>query len=278
METHVIKIDCPDQKGLVHKVSGAMFTQGLNIEDQGEFVDTETKHFFMRTEVTGKVDTHRLHEDISKVVPDGARVRIKQRAKKKIVVLVTKEWHCLAELLVQHKYANLNGNVLAVVGNHRDLEELTEQFSVPFHYVPHKDKAREAHEREVEDVLGLYQADYLVLAKYMRIISPDFISRYPDRIVNIHHSFLPAFVGAKPYHRAFNRGVKIIGASAHFTSEDLDEGPIIYQDVIPVSHTKSIQQMIQEGRNVEKTVLVNALRLVFEDRVFVHKNRTIIFD
>ena len=278
MGTHVILIDCPDQKGLIHEVSGVLYRHELNIDDQGEFVDGATNHFFMRTEVTGKVRAEKILEEIQSVLPDPANVYLRSRKEKKIALLVTKEWHCLGDLLQRHAYEDLNANIACVIGNHRELVELTTRYNVPFHYLPHDNRSRAEHEKEILEVLKTVEPEYLVLAKYMRILSADFIEAYPNRIINIHHSFLPAFIGAKPYHRAFERGVKIIGATAHFASVDLDEGPIISQDVIPVSHSKTVKQMIRAGRNVEKTVLANALQLVFEDRVFVHGNRTIIFD
>ena len=165
-----------------------------------------------------------------------------------------------------------------MISNRPDLGKLVERFEVPFHLIPHQDIDRNTHESQVIDVLGEYACDHVVLAKYMRILSADFVDRFAGRMVNIHHSFLPAFVGANPYGQAFQRGVKIIGATAHFVTNDLDEGPIIAQNVIPIDHTHSAADMAQAGRDVEKTVLARALKLVFEDRVFVSGNRTVIFD
>ncbi len=153
-----------------------------------------------------------------------------------------------------------------------------EQFGIPFHYISHQNLERTVHEDRVADVLAGYTPEYIVLAKYMRILSPKFVARYPDRMINIHHSFLPAFIGAKPYHQAHERGVKIIGATAHIVTDDLDTGPIIAQGVIPVNHTHTAAAMVQAGRDVEKIVLARAVKLVLEERVFLHGNRTIIFE
>ncbi|MFW5607605.1 MAG: formyltetrahydrofolate deformylase, partial [Campylobacter hyointestinalis] len=164
-----------------------------------------------------------------------------------------------------------------VVANHDTLKPLVEKFDIPFNLVSAENLSREEHENAVLEVLKKYKFDYMVLAKYMRILSPFFVSNFPKKIINIHHSFLPAFIGANPYKQAFERGVKIIGATAHFVTDDLDEGPIITQDVIRVNHEMTWKDMQRAGRNVEKVVLSNALDLVFDERVFVHENKTVIF-
>ncbi|HZV33868.1 MAG TPA: formyltetrahydrofolate deformylase, partial [Verrucomicrobiae bacterium] len=197
---------------------------------------------------------------------------------KRIVVLVSKEHHCLGDILVRHAFGELNAEVLAVIGNHAVLEPLVARFNLPFHHLSHEMLSRTEHEAELLKIISRLNPDYLVLAKYMRVLSPEFVNRFPARIVNIHHSFLPAFAGAKPYQQAFERGVKVIGASAHFVTEKLDEGPLIVQQVIPVDHTHTARDLSQAGRDVEQMVLARALRLVFEDRVFLCGNRTIIFD
>jgi formyltetrahydrofolate deformylase len=198
--------------------------------------------------------------------------------KKKIVILVTKEAHCIGDLLVRHEFGELNAEIQAVVGNYEILKPLTEKFDIPFHYVDHTEISREAHEAAMIRVIDGYAPDYLVLAKYMRVLTPGFVDHYTNRIVNIHHSFLPAFIGAKPYQQAYDRGVKIIGATAHFVNNNLDEGPIIAQNVINVDHSDSALDMANAGHDVEKIVLAKALKLVFEDKVFVNRNKTVIFD
>lgn len=276
-DSSIVLIDCPDEKGIVHKVTGVLYRHGLNVEYQGEFVDHRTNHFFMRTEVSGAAKPEEIISELRNETPPNANIQLIPHRKKRIVVFVTKEPHCIGDLLIRHDYGELHAEILAVIGNREDLGPLVEKFNIPFHHITHQDCSRSEHETKARKVLEIYNPDYLVLAKYMRILGEAFVSEYQNRIINIHHSFLPAFIGAKPYHRAFERGVKIIGATAHFVTKDLDEGSIIAQDVIPVNHSESITDMIRAGRNVEKIVLANALRLVFENRVFVHHNRTIIF-
>ena len=179
---------------------------------------------------------------------------------------------------MRHAHGELGADILAVVSNHTGLESLTTRFGVPFHHVPHADVSRHEHEAALERVLAPYAPDYLVLAKYMRVLTPDFVGRYAQRIINIHHSFLPAFVGSNPYRQAFERGVKIIGATAHFVTEQLDEGPIIAQAVVSIDHSYRLEEMTRAGRDVEKMVLAKALKLVFEERVFLNGSRTIVFD
>jgi formyltetrahydrofolate deformylase len=255
-----------------------LFRHGCNVLRNQEFVDVETARFFMRTEfspgLAGSVIDHELRE----ILPPEAHVRLAPAGKRRIVILVTKEHHCLGELLLQHAFGELGASILAVIGNHAELAPLTEQFGVPYHHVSHEGLARPDHEERIAEVVDSCAPDYLVLAKYMRVLSPSFLQRYPQRIINIHHSFLPAFVGSQPYRQAFERGVKIIGATAHYVTEVLDEGPIIAQNVIPVDHSYSPAKMAQAGRDVEKLVLARALRLVLEERVFLVGNRTVVFD
>jgi formyltetrahydrofolate deformylase len=272
----VLLIDCPDEPGLVYKIAGVLFAHGLNVIAQDEYVDPERRHFFIRTAFDGEYEAKYLLNGLTQALPQ-ANVRLSPGGRKKIVVFATREPHCLGDLLIRHDAGELRARIEAVVSNRTDLQALVAKFDIPFHYLNEDGLEREAHEGQVEEVLGRYDADFLVLAKYMRIFSPAFVSRRPARMINIHHSFLPAFVGANPYGQAYRRGVKIIGATAHFVTEDLDEGPIIAQDVVSVDHTHGPAEMARAGRDVEKTVLARALRLVFEDRIFVNGRRTIIF-
>jgi formyltetrahydrofolate deformylase len=193
-------------------------------------------------------------------------------------VCATREPHCLGELLLLDAVGDLPGRIVAVVSNHDLLHGLVQRFGVPFHHVSHEGVSREAHEAELARVIEGYAPHSIVLARYMRVLSERFVGRYPQRIINIHHSFLPAFAGASPYRQAHARGVKIIGATAHFVTAELDDGPIIAQDVIHVDHAYSPERMAQAGRDVEKLVLARAVRLVLEDRVFLHGRRTVVFD
>jgi formyltetrahydrofolate deformylase len=194
------------------------------------------------------------------------------------VVLATKEHHCLGELLLLNAFGELGASIQAVISNYDTLAPLAETFGVPFQHISHQGVTRPEHESLLAKAIESYEPDYLVLAKYMRILGPTLLERYPHRILNIHHSFLPAFAGAKPYRQAFERGVKLIGATAHFVTEVLDDGPIISQSVIPVDHNYSPARMAQAGRDIEKMVLARALRLVCEERVLLVGNRTIVFD
>ena len=278
MSAQVLLVECGDRPGLVHAITGVLFRRGLNVVGNEEFVDRDSARFFMRTEFDGEVDQTALVEEVRGQLPTGALVRISNLAPKRIVVLASKEHHCLADLLVRHEFGELNARILAVVSNHETLAPLVAKFGVAFHRVSHEGLAREAHEAELWAVIQRYDPEFLVLAKYMRVLTGGFVARFQSRIVNIHHSFLPAFAGARPYHQAFERGVKIIGATAHFVTETLDDGPIIAQQVIPVDHTHTPQDLAQAGRDGEQLALARALKLVFEDRVFLCGRRSVIFD
>lgn len=275
--TYHLLIESEDRMGLVYSISGVLYDFGLNIEQNNEFVDKEHKRFFMRTEFSGSIDEDLLLRSIKEKLPD-INIRLSTRRRKKVVIMVTKEAHCLGDLLIRSRYGELDMDVAAVVSNHNSLRDLVESFGIPYHHVPHQDLSREYHEHRVIDVINGYAPEYLVLAKYMRILSPGFVREFSSRIVNIHHSFLPAFIGASPYRQAYDRGVKIIGATAHFVNDELDDGPIITQSVMPVNHTYSAADMAQAGRDVEKQVLARALGLVFDDRVFIFGRKTIIFE
>jgi formyltetrahydrofolate deformylase len=278
MTKNIVLIDCSDEQGLVHKITGVFYHNHLSVVSNHEFVETENSRFFMRSEVEGDVDESRILNGLKGILPEDANIRIAPKAKKNIVILVTKEHHCIGELLIRNQFDELNANILAVIGNHDTLSDLVGRFDIPFHFVTHEGLSREAHEDAILNKIYSYMPDYVVLAKYMRILSDGFVGNYPNRIVNIHHSFLPAFIGANPYRQAYERGVKIIGATAHFVNGNLDEGPIIMQDVMTVNHSQSSVEMAQAGRDGEKIVLAKALKLVFDDSVFVSGNKTIIFE
>lgn len=274
----VLHIDCPDEKGLIFKITQVLYDHDLNILNNQEFVDSTTRHFVMRTVFEGKEPPRGLIKDLEYALPGSANIRKTDIGQRSLVVMATKEPHCLGDLLLRHSYGEIPGTIKAVVSNHKNLEHLVEAFDIPFISISHENLARKDHEKKILETLSDFKPDYIVLAKYMRIFSPDFVARYKNRIINIHHSFLPAFAGANPYKQAFERGVKIIGATAHFVTSELDEGPIIGQAVLPVNHSYTAEQMANAGRDVEKTVLAKAVKMVLEDRVFIHGNRTIIFD
>lgn len=278
MSTQVLLVECADQRGLVHAVTGVLLQHGVNVVGNQEFVERGAARFFMRTEFDGAVESGRIEAEVREVLPPGASVRLSDLKPKRIVVLASKEHHCLGDILIRHAFSELNAQVLGVFSNHPVLEPLVARFNLPFYFIGHDALTREAHEAQMLAAMERLQPDYLVLAKYMRVLTPEFVRRFPARILNIHHSFLPAFAGARPYQQAFDRGVKVIGATAHFVTEKLDEGPIVVQQVIPVDHTHTAHDLSQAGRDVEQMVLARALRLVFEDRVFLCGRRTVIFD
>ncbi len=272
-----VLIDCNDEKGLVYKISKVFYDRDLNIENNREFVDREQRRFFMRTVVTGDFNKNRLRDALKEVIPKSANLRVIEPKRKSIIILATKESHALGDILIRHEAGELDADIKAIIANHNTLQGLVERFNIPFFHITANGKSREEHEDEVKKVINRYRFDYIVLAKYMRILTSNFVSDYANKIINIHHSFLPAFIGANPYKQAYKRGVKIIGATAHFVTDDLDEGPIIAQDVIPINHRFEWQDMQKAGRDVEKIVLSRALNLVLNDRVFLNGNRTIIF-
>ena len=278
MTKNLILIECKDSVGLVALISGILAKHQLNITAMREFVDEKTERFFTRIECQGSLtNDQELQNELISNLPANSTIRINPKQEKSLAILVTKEYHCLGDTLTRHFFNTLNANVRCVIGNYTILEKFTEKFDIPFHYVSHEDKSHDEFESEILEILARYTPDYVVLSKFMRILSPRFVAAYAGRIINIHHSFLPAFIGANPYRQAHERGVKIIGATAHFVTNDLDEGPIITQKVIPVNHTFSAKDMMVAGKEIEKSVLSTALQLVLEDRVFVSGNRTILF-
>ncbi|TLU97918.1 formyltetrahydrofolate deformylase [Dyadobacter luticola] len=275
-QRNILLMDGPDHKGLIYQVTRILFEHNQNIIRNDEYV-SPSGYFFMRTEFEGDTDVNEVLKVLQTELPAGLNLRINPKKKKDIVLFVTKEHHCLGELLIRYAFDELDADILAVVSNYNTLQPLVGKFGIPFHFISHENKTREEHEALILKTLDIYQPEYLVLAKYMRIITPEFVRHFPNKIINIHHSFLPAFIGANPYRQAYDRGVKIIGATAHFVNNDLDEGPIIAQDVKSVDHRQTAADMATLGKDTEKAVLSKALKLVFNDRVFIHNNRTIIF-
>ena len=275
----LILIQCRDAVGLVATISNTVAHHGLNIVTMREYVDEAANRFYVRIVCAGMAeDNDLLTSDLTHALPEGAIVVVNPPQQKRLAILVTKEHHCLGDIIVRHFFNTLGAEVCCVVGNYDILRGFTERFDIPFHCVSHEGKSKETFEAELAETVATYQPDYLVLAKFMRILSPSFVNRYPGRIINIHHSFLPAFIGANPYKQAHARGVKLIGATAHFVTNDLDEGPIIAQDIKPVNHSYTVKDMVTAGKEVEKSVLSKALRMVIEDRVIITGNRTVVFE
>lgn len=275
-------IACPDQVGIVAAVSHFLFSQGANIVQSDQYsTHPENGCFFMRVEFD-VLDLEERYEELKERFQETATSfgmtwsLVEAKKRKRVAIFVSKEEHCLLELLWQWKSGMLHADIEMVISNHPDLREVVESFQIPFHHVPVSRERKQ--EVEAEQVALLQQnIDIIVLARYMQILSPRFLQEYPQRIINIHHSFLPAFVGAKPYEQAYQRGVKLIGATAHYVTEELDAGPIIEQDVQRVTHQNDTEELKQIGRQVERTVLARAVRWHLEDRVLVFQNKTIVF-
>lgn len=273
-----ILIQCTDRVGLVAGIANVLALENINIISMREHVDEEAKRFFVRLKLEQvHCNAETMKKALQKILPSDAEIQIAKEQAKRLVLLVTKEYHCLSDILVRNHFNTLGGQVKAVVGNHPHLGDICSRFEIPFHYVTHENRSKEAFESYMEETIRSYNPDWLVLAKFMRILSPEFVERYPNRIINIHHSFLPAFIGANPYKQAYERGVKIIGATAHFVNNQLDEGPIIAQQIIPVNHSFTVSDMVRAGKEIETAVLAQALQLVLEDRVMVYANKTVVF-
>ncbi|WP_068779990.1 formyltetrahydrofolate deformylase [Paenibacillus sp. GM2] len=276
-------ISCPDGPGIVATVSRFLYEHGANIVQSDQYtMDPEGGMFFMRIEF----DLDQLEDRIDSLKQDFAEIADKFQMewnifqlsrRKKLAIFVSKEDHCLVELLWQWQAGDLAADISMVVSNHPDMKEYVESFGIPYYHIPvTPETKREAEQKQLEIVNG--KVDLIVLARYMQIVSPALIQPYRNRIINIHHSFLPAFVGGKPYAQAYDRGVKIIGATGHYVTEELDGGPIIEQDVQRVSHRDDVAELKRIGRTIERVVLVRAVKWHIEDRILVHQNKTVVFN
>ena len=274
----IILIQCKDKVGLVAVIADVMAKNAVNIISMREHVDTVEGQFFLRLSTENFADAEVLFRELKHKLPEDAIINVNPQPEKKIVVMVTKEYHCLGDILMRNHFKTLGASVQVVIGNHATLSDICQRMGVPFVLVSHEQKTKEEFEAEIESYLMQYEYDYIVLAKFMQILTTEFVSKRPQSIVNIHHSFLPAFAGANPYKQAFVRGVKLIGATAHFVTDKLDEGPIIEQQIISVNHTYTPAMMVTAGKEIEKAVLAKALKMLFEDRVFVYKNKTVVFE
>lgn len=276
-------VSCPDGPGIVATVSRFLYEHGANIVQSDQYtMDPSGGMFFMRIEF----DLPNLSAAQSQLEQDFVAVAEQFRMewtisavsrKKKLAIFVSKEDHCLVELLWQWQAGDLDADISLVVSNHPDMKEYVESFGIPYHHIPVTADTKSEAERRQLEVIG-EEIDVIILARYMQIISPKFIEHYRNRIINIHHSFLPAFVGGKPYAQAYNRGVKIIGATAHYVTEELDGGPIIEQDVQRVSHGDDVNELKRIGRTIERVVLARAVKWHTEDRILVHENKTVVFN
>jgi formyltetrahydrofolate deformylase len=272
----IASLQCADQPGIVHAMTSAVLACGGNIIENQQFTDPTTNTFVMRTRFEtsqGQAAAEKsLSEGLAKYSPT---LHIRPSSERpRALVMVTTESHCLRDLLYLNELGELKVEIPLVISNHEDLRQLVESHGVKFMYLPGDKKTQEA---EITKQIELLKIDFVVLARYMQILSADFCDRMPGKIINIHHSFLPGFKGAKPYHQAHERGVKIIGASAHFVTSDLDEGPIIEQDVAHVTHIATPEELIAIGRDIERRVLAKAVKLYSEDKIFVVGKRTVVF-
>lgn len=275
-------ISCPDRVGIVAKVASFIAKQGGTIVEANHHTDAGNGWFFMRHEILASSLPAGLADFEAKFVPIAAEFDMTwfmsdSEKPKKIALFASKESHCLADLMYRWHEGDLPGEIVCVIANHEDLRSMVEWYKIPFHYVPVNPDSKAQAFAESERLVLDYQADVVVLARYMQILPPKMCRDYAGRVINIHHSFLPSFVGAKPYHQAYERGVKLIGATCHYVTEELDAGPIIEQDVIRVNHAHSIEEMRRQGRDVEKTALSRGLRFHLEDRVIIHGNKTVVF-
>jgi formyltetrahydrofolate deformylase len=275
-------VSCPDQPGIVASISKFLFDHGANIITSDQHTtDPEGGMFFMRVEFDLPDLEAREQEIVREFAPVASKYSMDWRISranqiKRVAIFVSKEDHCLVELLWQWRAGDLVADLVMVVSNHPDLQDIVEQWNIPFYHIPVTAETKADAERKQLELMK-DQVDLVVLARYMQILSPAFVDAYRHRIINIHHSFLPAFVGAKPYERAYERGVKIIGATSHYVTEDLDQGPIIEQDVQRVDHHYDIGGLKRVGRYVERTVLARAVNWHLEDRILVHGNKTVVF-
>ena len=283
----ILLISCPDRKGEVATIADFVFRHGGNILHADEHADEESGLFLMRVEFDPKdFDIDLSQKDLAdfsaQFSPIAEIFRMKWRLaqssqRPRMIILVSKYDHCLVDLLYRHKSGELACDIPLIISNHADNQTIADFYKIPYAMVPVTKDNKSAAEAKIQTLIDEQKPNFLVLARYMQILSNDFVNRYPQRIINIHHSFLPAFVGARPYHQAFERGVKLIGATSHYVTEVLDDGPIIEQDVVRVSHRDTVDDLIRKGRDLEKVVLSRAVRWHVENRVLVYGNKTVVF-
>jgi len=279
--TAVLLINCPDRKGLVAAVSSLLYRYGANIVHADQHQDHEAGLFFMRVEWA--LEEFELSAFRTEFQTMASELQMQWHLRlmsevPRIAVFVSQYLHCLADILYRQQAGELHCSIPLIVSNHRNGEPLAQFYGVEFHHVPVKPDGKQQAEAEQRRLLSANGIDLIVLARYMQILSPDFVEAYPARIINVHHSFLPAFMGARPYHAAFDRGVKLIGATSHYVTAALDDGPIIEQDVVRISHRDQVEDLLKKGRDMEKAVLSRALMWHLEHRILCYGNKTVVFD
>jgi len=276
-------LSCPDRRGIAAYVSQFLYKHGANIVHADEHKDDKLNLFFMRIEWSldhFDLTSEKFHADFK---PVAARFKMKWRYvltqfRPKTAILVSNKDHCLMDLLYKYYRNELHCDIKLVVSNHLSAKKLTTFFNIPYYHIPTDGKNKKTSERKILSLLKKYEVDFIILARYMQILSPEFVHCYPHGIINIHHSFLPAFIGAKPYHQAYERGVKIIGATSHYVTEDLDTGPIIEQDIIRVSHRDGVENLMSKGKDLERIVLSRAVQWHTENRILIYGNKTVVFN
>jgi formyltetrahydrofolate deformylase len=279
--TATLLISCPDRRGLVARVSTLLYEHGANIAHADQHQDPDAGLFFMRVE--WYLEGFDLEAFRSAFATIAAELQMDWRLElsssvARVAIFVSQHLHCVADLLHRHQATELNGSIVLIVGNHAQAADLARFYGVDFHHVAIESGGEVAAEQTQVTLLERYHVNLIVLARYMRILSPAFVSRYPARIINVHHSFLPAFVGARPYHQAFRRGVKLIGATSHYVTKVLDDGPIIEQDVARVSHRDHLADLIEKGRDLERVVLSRAVKWHLDHRILTYGDKTVVFD
>jgi formyltetrahydrofolate deformylase len=277
--TAVLLVSCPDRPGLSHAVTEFVLNQGGNILHAEQHIDRPTGIFFQRVEFDAPTDADVLTTAFAPIAERfgmSAQVRAADD-RPRVAILVSKQPHCLIDLLARWRSGELPAEIVTVMSNHPDHADLAEFYGIPFHHLPVTADTRDEQEGRILQVLAEHDIELVVLARYMQVLGPRVLADYPSKIINIHHSFLPAFVGARPYHQAQDRGVKLVGATAHYATVDLDEGPIITQDVTPVSHRDALDDLVRKGRDLETVVLAEAVRAHVEHRTLVFGNKTVVF-
>jgi len=284
---HILTLSCPDRPGIVHSVTGVLAKNNLNILDSQQFSDPASKKFFMRVhfahaqESSTTTDSSNSMQEPFNALAKEMQMDLSLRPvarKPRVLIMVSKIGHCLNDLLFRQASKQLPIEIPAIVSNHPDFKDLAARYNIPFHHLPVKADTKDVQEAQILDLIKENQIDLVVLARYMQVLTPGLCSAMSGKIINIHHSFLPSFKGAKPYHQAYDRGVKIIGATAHFVTADLDEGPIIEQRVVRVDHSLSPKELVDEGSNVESQTLAAAVKWVAEERVILNGHKTIVFN
>src|SRR6202042_2322346 len=278
----ILLISCPDRKGEVATIADFIYRHGGNILHADEHGDQESGLFLMRVEFDPKefdIDLANFGRHFSPIAEAYAmKWRLAQSSQRqRMIILVSKYDHCLVDLLYRHQSGELACDIPLILSNHPDNQSIAGFYRIPYNVIAITKENKRQAEEQIHSLIDHLKADFLVLARYMQILSNDFVNRYPQRIINIHHSFLPAFIGARPYHQAFERGVKLIGATSHYVTEVLDDGPIIEQDVVRGSHRDTVEDLIRKGRDLEKVVLSRAVRWHVENRVLLYGNKTVVF-